>query len=77
MIFSCLLPAVLQSASRLTRGPVTRYLWGIIMIYVAINAVYLMGKIFVANDFWYFWMAPLFLLTYLVLQKRMVAGAAS
>jgi hypothetical protein len=72
-----LLPAIMQSASRLMRGPVTRYLWGIIMLYVAINVVYLTGKIFVLNDFWYFWMAPLFLLTYLLLQKRMVAGTAS
>jgi hypothetical protein len=67
-----LLPVIMQSASWIVRGPLTRY-FGIIILYVVINVVYLTGKIFVLNDFWYFWMAPLFLLTYLLLQKRVLA----
>ncbi len=72
-----LLPAIMQSAGWIVRGPLTRYLCGVIIAYVVINAVYLTGKMFVLNDFWYFWMAPLFLLTYILLQKRVLADAAS
>jgi hypothetical protein len=72
-----LLPAIMQSASWIVRGPLTRYLCGIVMLYVVTNGVYLTGKIFVSNDFWYFWMAPLFLLTYLLLQKRVLADTAT
>jgi hypothetical protein len=68
-----LLPAIMQSASWIVRRPLTRYLCGLIIVYALINAVYLTGKFFVLNDFWYFWMAPSFLLTYLLLRKRVLA----
>ncbi|MGE5306357.1 MAG: hypothetical protein ACM3TN_23860 [Alphaproteobacteria bacterium] len=48
-----------------------------VVVYVAIDAVYLAGKIFVLNDFWYFWMAPAFFLIYVLGQKRMIAGTES
>jgi hypothetical protein len=66
-----LLPALMQSAGWIMRAGLTRYCRGIIILYVLANAVYLAGKIFVLNDFWYFWMAPLFLLLYALLHKRM------
>ena len=72
-----LLPALMQSAGWLVRRPLTRYLGGLIIVYVGINAVNLAGKIFVLNDFWYFWMAPLFSLTYLPLRERVLTSAAS
>jgi hypothetical protein len=67
-----LLPALMQSAGWMRR-PLTRYSCGIVILYLVINAVYLAGKMLVLNDFWYFWMAPLFLLTYCLLQKRALA----
>jgi hypothetical protein len=69
-----LLPALMQSAVWIERAPLTRYVWIMVILYAAANAVYLSGKVFVSNDFWYFWMAPLFLLFYVMLQKRVVAA---
>lgn len=72
-----LLPAIVQSAGWIARARLTPYLCAIIGRYVVINGIYLAGKIFLPNDFWYFWMAPLLLLIYALLQKRIVAGAAA
>ncbi len=72
-----LLPALMQSASWIVRRPLTRYLCGVVTAYVVINTTYLAGKIFVLNDFWYFWMAPLLLLAYLLLQMRCLPDTAS
>ena len=70
-----LLPAIIQSASWIRRKPLTRCLLTTIIVYIAINAVYFTTKLFLRNDFWYFWMAPSLWLTYLVLQKQALTAA--
>ena len=72
-----LLPALMQSAVWIARAPLTRNVWGLAVLYGAVNAVYLTGKVFVSNDFWYFWMAPFFLLLYTILQKQVRANDPS
>lgn len=61
-----LLPAIIQS-----------YLWlrsygpSVVMLaYLGCNSIFLSARYIVLIDFWYFWMAPLFLGAYLFMQKR-------
>jgi Glycosyltransferase family 87 len=64
-----LLPAVVQGAVWLSRYPhgSTRLSLGI--AYFAINGFLLVSRFFVVNDFWYFWIAPVFLFFYLLVRK--------
>jgi hypothetical protein len=60
-----LLPAIIQSYTWL-RGRVGGVMFG----YLGFNAIYLAARYIVPVDFWYFWMAPLFLAAYLWVRKR-------
>lgn len=59
-----LLPAIVQ-AYTWTRGRVS----GVLIGYLVFNAIYLGARYIVPVDFWYFWMAPLYLAIYLWLGK--------
>jgi hypothetical protein len=59
-----LLPAVIQTYSWL-RDRAT----SVMTVYLTFNAIYLTARYFVPLDFWYFWMAPLFLSVYLLFGK--------
>jgi hypothetical protein len=60
-----LLPAVIQSAVWMANSEKKRQQRLVIGIHVAFAAILLVAKVFVRNDFWYFWVAPAFLLFYL------------
>ena len=60
-----LLPAIIQAYTWL-RGRVG----GVMMGYLSFNGAYLAARYIVPVDFWYFWMAPLFLSVYLWLGKN-------
>jgi Glycosyltransferase family 87 len=65
-----LLPAVIQCAvwtAKSERKPERRLVIG---IYLALAAILLVAKVFVRNDFWYFWVAPAFLLFYLYVRAN-------
>ncbi|MGH7854376.1 MAG: glycosyltransferase family 87 protein [Candidatus Binatia bacterium] len=64
-----LLPAIIQTYSWL-RDRVS----GVMIVYLAFNAAYLTARYIVPLDFWYFWMAPLFLSVYLWLGKEYRGG---
>jgi hypothetical protein len=51
----------------------------LIVLYLAMNATMLCGKLYIRNDLWYFWAAPAFLVLYLCLRAKtaLAAGAAS
>ena len=66
-----LLPAIIQSYVWL-RGRVA----GVMLGYLSFNAIYLAVRYIVPVDFWYFWMAPLFLAAYLWIRKRYGSGKA-
>ena len=59
-----LLPAVVQSAAWSERLQARRRKL-VITAYLVINVALLVVKTFVRNDFWYFWLGPLYLLLYL------------
>jgi hypothetical protein len=37
-----------------------------VRIYILINGCHMFQRIFIADELWYFWLAPSFLVTYLV-----------
>jgi hypothetical protein len=41
----------------------------IIVVYLSINGLLLVSRFFVANDFWYFWTAPSYLILYLWIKQ--------
>lgn len=68
-----LVPAVIQAAVWLSRFEDRARAAICIGSYVALGAILLVSKIFVMNDFWYFWVAPAYLLVFLY--ARATAGA--
>jgi hypothetical protein len=68
-----LVPAVIQAAVWLSQFEDRARAVICIGIYVALGAILLVSKIFVINDFWYFWVAPAYLLVFLY--ARATAGA--
>ena len=64
-----LLPAVIQCAVWTARSkkPQRRLVIG---IHLALGAVLLVAKVFIRNDFWYFWVAPAFVFFYLYVRAN-------
>ena len=65
-----LLPALVQSAVWLTNRHTHGGHKALLFIYLAINVILLVGKLYVRNDLWYFWAAPAFLALYLWLRAK-------
>ena len=66
-----LLPALIQATVWWTN---TRQAFAskvVLSGYLAIMAISLVAKVFVRNDLWYFWLAPMLLFFYLALRKSM------
>ena len=59
-----LLPAVIQCAVWLSRSSSRILRRLIIAIHILINGGILWSKLHVPNDFWYFWMAPIYLILF-------------
>ena len=59
-----LLPAVIHGLALVNQQFSPWYKSGIVLIYGGINACYLVAKLLVTTDSYYFWLAPAFLLTY-------------
>jgi hypothetical protein len=64
------LPAVFQAAAWLRSRPSPFYNALTTRLYVTINGLHLLMRLFVINEFWYFWMGPALLINYLVFQKE-------
>jgi Glycosyltransferase family 87 len=60
-----LLPAVLQVAAWMSRRKIPLGSRSIIFAHLLINGGLILLKVFVPNDFWYFWVAPTYLLLFL------------
>jgi hypothetical protein len=71
-----LLPAVIQCAVWTARSERKRQQSWVIGIYLVVTAILLFGKLFVRNDFWYFWVAPAFLTFYLYVRSTLHAQMA-
>jgi hypothetical protein len=68
-----LLPALVQCAVWLTEQRTGHVKGLIIAIYASLNAGILLSKFFVPNDLWYFWVGPIFLLGYFLVQSKVRA----
>jgi len=60
---------VIQGAVWCARNERKRQQRCVSSIYLALAAILLVGKFFVRNDFWYFWVAPAFLIFYLYVRS--------
>jgi hypothetical protein len=68
-----LLPAVIQGAVWTAKSGGKQQRRLVIGIYLALAAILLVAKVIVRNDFWYFWVAPAFLLFYLYVRASVGA----
>jgi hypothetical protein len=66
-----LLPAVVQAAVWISQCEAKRKRATFIGMHVALAVTLVLMKIFVRNDFWYFWAAPAYLLLYLYARAAM------
>ena len=64
-----LLPALMQGSVWLGAVVKRQRVRGFSAIYLALCSILLFGKILVRNDFWYFWLAPAFLILYIWLRE--------
>ena len=64
-----LMPALIQGAVWTSRTDINRRRL-IVGMHVLISATAVVSKIFVKNDFWYFWLAPAYLLLYFYARPR-------
>ena len=60
-----LLPALIQGACWINSSQASRSKATIVGIHIALAASLIAMKLFVRNDFWYFWSAPAYLLLYI------------
>ncbi len=61
-----LLPAIIEGATWIKQGSVPWYRTWSARIYVAINSLHLLQRFWLAEELWYFWLAPALLLNYLL-----------
>jgi Glycosyltransferase family 87 len=74
-----LLPVLIQATSWLVRQRLPWYRSIAALLYIAINLAHAMLRCFVAEELWYFWLAPALLIAYLVYRweaagHRLTAG---
>ena len=60
------MPALIQGASWLVRQRLPWYRSIAALLYIAIDLAHLALRFFVAEELWYFWLAPALLIAYLV-----------
>jgi hypothetical protein len=72
-----LLPVLVQCAVWLTNRHAFGRHKALLFSYLAINAILLAGKVYVRNDLWYFWAAPVFLALYLFLRASLQPRAGA
>ncbi len=73
------LPALIQGASWLVRQRLPWYRSIAALLYIFINLAHVILRFFVAEELWYFWLAPALLIAYLVYRweaagKRLTSG---
>jgi Glycosyltransferase family 87 len=70
-----LVPAVIQCAVWTSKSENVRQRQFVIAFHVLLSGILFVSKIFVLNDFWYFWLAPTFLLFYLYVRQSVSVPA--
>ncbi|MSP37897.1 MAG: DUF2029 domain-containing protein [Deltaproteobacteria bacterium] len=72
-----LLPALIQGASWLARRRLPWYRSGAALLYLGINLAHAVLRMFLADELWYFWLAPAMLIAYLVYDREAAALRAT
>jgi hypothetical protein len=72
-----LLPAVVQALVSITRKGAVWYKTRAALSYGLINGLYLILKFVLVSDYYYFWLAPAFLLTYLTVRPPAKTASSS
>ncbi len=65
------LPAIIEAAIWIRRQAVPWHALWTTRVYVAINLCHILQRIFVADELWYFWLAPALLINYLIFRGEM------
>jgi len=60
------LPAIIEAASGMQRKPIPWHKFWAARAYIAINAGHALLRVWVADEKWYFWLAPALLANYLI-----------
>lgn len=60
------LPAIIEAAIRIRQWPIPWYASWAVRVYILINGCHMFQRIFIADELWYFWLAPALLVSYLV-----------
>jgi hypothetical protein len=72
-----LLPAVIQGAVWLSRSPSLTLSRSLIVLHIVLNMGIMMLRVPVPSDFWYFWVAPIYLIFYLYARSILRPAAAA
>jgi hypothetical protein len=71
-----LVPAIIEAAVWLSQTPAPWHRFWSARLYLAINACHLLLRFWLAEELWYFWLAPALLVNYLIFRwERRSAGA--
>jgi hypothetical protein len=62
-----ILPALIEGATWLRQSRVPWHSYWSVRVYIAINTLHLLARFWLAEELWYFWLAPALLLNYLIL----------
>jgi hypothetical protein len=57
------LPAIIEAAIRIREWPIPWYASWAVRVYILINGGHMFQRFFIADELWYFWLAPSFLVT--------------
>jgi hypothetical protein len=71
------LPALLHGAVAIVRGPRPWHRWLSAQLYLAVNAVHGLLRFWLAEELWYFWLAPALLVNYLLFLRERGDQAAA
>jgi hypothetical protein len=69
-----IIPAVIQAAVWTSRSETANKRAILIGMHIGLAVILLVSKIFVPNDFWYFWSAPAYLVLYVYARATVGAG---
>lgn len=64
-------PAIIEAAIWIRQKPLPWHAFWTARLYIAINACHAVLRVWVADELWYFWLAPAFLVNYLIFRWEM------
>lgn len=65
-----LLPAIIEAAVWMSQAPAPWHRFWSARLYIAINACHVLQRFWLAEELWYFWLAPALLINYLIFRRE-------